>query len=282
MPLDGTEGVSARLAVRGTGMVPVQVQWFEGAGDGKSFRGGRTLGRAFDMPVRIQLDRDNLDDRSVVQKRIAKLAQILSIENAPARLTLDLNAGGSPDRWWADMVKVGGGDWSWETDTDGSTFVHTVVSLEAGDPYWTSVNQQSRVISPAGVGLGLLGPNQSLSELILATSFGTGATEITNDGDVRAYPIWRINAPFTEFTLVSQWGETLKWVGNKTSGYIEVNTKLGTVEDETGANMYANLDPAPRFWSVRPGSTTANIQVTNPTSDTIITATWNVRREVLF
>lgn len=282
MDLDGSEGVSARLAVRGTGMVPVQVQWFEGAGDGKTFRGGRTLGRAFDMPVKAEAPPHDWQNRDLVRQRFAKLASMLSIDNAPARLTLDLDPDGAGDKWWADMVRVGGGDWNWAENTDGRSFIHSVFSLEAGDPYWTSVDQQSKIITPAGVGLGLLGPGQSLSSLILATSNGLGTTELVNEGDKRAYPVWRVDAPFDQFTLVSSLGEVLQWTGAKSSGWIEVNTKEGTVVDETGANRYANLAPAPQFWSIRPGTTNVSIALLNPSGSSKVTVVWNVRREILF
>lgn len=285
LALDGSQGVRARLAVRGTGMAPVQNQWFEGAGDGKSFRGGRTLARILDLPVRVYAPPGDWENRDLVRSRFANLARILSLPNAPARLTLDLDSGSEGgDKWWVDVVRTGGGDWDWDADTDGRSFIHSVFSFEAGDPYWTAEDQESKVISPVGVGLGLLGAGVSLAQLRVGSTAGFGETSILNTGDVQAYPVWTIEAPFSGFSLTSDTGETLVWVGNtaKATGYIQVDMKAGTVVDETGANRYAELDPAPQFWSVRPGTTVANVVMADAGGATRAAVVWNVRREVLF
>lgn len=290
--LDGSQGIRARLQVRGTGAAPVQNQWFEGAGNGASFRGGRVLPRTLDLPVKVFAPPNDWANRSIVRTRFALLQKIFSLQNAPARLTLDLDtslAGG--DKWYTDVVRTGGGDWDWSEDTDGKSFIHTVYSLQAGDPYWTAVNQEGKEVSPAGVGIGLLGSGVSLAQLRVGSEDGFGETTITNSGEVEAWPTWTIFAPFSGFALTSQYGETLVWTkerltgvpgDEKTSGYVTVNTKTGEVQDETGANMYGGLDDAPQFWSVREGSTTAEILMSDADVATRATVTWNPRREILF
>ncbi len=283
--LDGSQGVRARVALRGTGMAPVSNQWFEGAGTGKTFRGGRTLARVIDLPVKVYAPPNDPTNRALVRDRFANLARILSLPNAPARLTMDLNTTpGQSDEWWLDVVRTGGGDWDWGSDTDGKSFIHSVFTFEAGDPYWTSIDQESKVISPEGVGIGLLGPGVSLAQLRVGSADGFGQTTIYNTGEVEAYPVWTIEAPFSSFTLTSQDGRVLKWVGaaTKSTGWIRVNTQDGTVVDETGANRYAELDPAPQFWTVPPGTTTASVVMTAAGASTRATVVWNVRREVIF
>lgn len=285
MLLDGSQGVRVKLQVRGSGMAPVQVQWFSGAGDGASFRGGRTLPRTFEMVVKAEADAADPYNTNVVRQRFAKLSQILALPNAPARLTIDLDSG-SPtgDRWYADMVRVGGGDWDWSMDTDGRSFIKSVFTLQAGDPYWTSEDQESKVISPVGVGLGILGVGVSLAQLRLGSVDGFGATTIQNTGETLAYPTWVIEAPFSAFSLTSDTGEALTWVGTvpKTSGAITVNSRNGTVVDESGANRYAELDPQPQFWSVRPGATNASVVMSDAAAGTRATVVWNRRREIIF
>lgn len=288
--LDGSQGVRAMVGVRGTGMAPVSNQWFEGAGTGKSFRGGRTLARIVDVPVKVYAPPNDWDNRELVRQRFAKLATILSLRNAPARLTMDLNTqAGQGDEWFLDVVRTGGGDWDWDRDTDGKSFIHSVFTFEAGDPYWTSVDQESKVISPEGVGLGLLAPGVSLAQLRVGSADGFGTTTINNTGEVEAYPIWRIEAPFSSFTLTSPSGQVLKWSNapggvpaTKATGWIEVNTKDGTVKDETGADRYEELDTAPQFWTVPPGSTVASVVMTAAGASTRATVVWNKRREVIF
>lgn len=283
--LNGKDGVQAKLAVRGTGMAPVAIQWFEGAGEGASFRGGRVLPRQFDLPVKIYADRVNPYDRELVRTRMAKLARIMALANAPVRLTLDLNTGAEGgDKWWSDMVRIGGGEWNWDRDTDGRSYIKTTFTLQAGDPYWTSLDEDSKVISPEGVGIGLLGVGISLAQMRVGSTAGFGATTIHNTGDVLAYPVWTFDAPFSGFTLTSQYGESLSWVGTtpKATGKIIVNTKDATVVDETGANRYTELGTAPQFWPVRRGETAANVVLADASAASRASARWNIRREVLF
>jgi hypothetical protein len=292
MKLDGSEGARAKLAVRGTGMAPVAVQWFEGAGSGASFRGGRTLARTFDIPVKVYANRGDWANRDLVRQRFAKLGQILSLPNAPVRVTLDLDANNptSNDKWWADMVKVGGGNFAWETDTDGRSYIKSVFSLQAGDPYWTSADQDGKEIVPVGVGIGILGTGISLAQLRLGSVDGFGSTTITNSGDVVGYPIWTVFAPFSGFMLANAEGRILEWNAArqglpgdmKSSGSIIVNTQLGTVVDETGANMYKGLEPAPQFWPVNPGDNPTQVVMADASGSTRATVSWNIRREVLF
>lgn len=292
MNLDGSEGARAKLAVRGTGMAPVAVQWSEGAGNGASFRGGRTLARQFDMPVKVYANRGDWSNRDIVRQRFAKLGQILSLDNAPVRVTLDLDADNpaSTDKWWADMVKVGGGDFRWDTDTDQRSFIRSVFTLQAGDPYWTSQDQDGKEILPVGVGIGLLGAGVSLAQLRLGSVDGFGSTTITNTGDVVAYPIWTVYAPFSGFLLANAEGRILEWNaakqgivgGVKTTGSIIVNTQLGTVVNEAGDNMYRGLETAPQFWPVKTGPNFAQVVMADASGATRATVSWNRRREVLF
>lgn len=283
--LDGSQGVRARLAVRGTGMAPVKNQWFEGAGNGQSFRGGRVLARVMDLPVKVYAPPNDPYNRDLVRQRFANLSRILSLPNAPARLTFDLNdATPGGDRWWADAVRSGGGDWDWDKDTDGRSFIHSVFTLVFGDPYWTAEDEESKVITPVGVGLGLLGAGVSLAQLRVGTADGFGATTIQNSGEVEAYPVWTIQAPFSGFALTSPTGETLIWDNGSTkaTGWIRVNTQAGTVVDETGANQYTKLDPSPRFWSLAPGANSVSVVMVAASAATLATVTWAPRREVLF
>jgi len=283
--LDGSQGVRARLAVRGTGMAPVKNQWFEGAGHGKTFRGGRVLARVMDLPVKVYAPPNDPNNRDLVRQRFANLARVLSLPNAPARLTFDLNdATPGGDRWWAMAVRSGGGDWEWDRDTDGKSFIHSVFTLDFGDPYWTAEDEESKVITPIGVGLGLLGSGISLAQLRVGSADGFGSTTIQNSGEVEAYPVWTIQAPFSGFALTSARGETLIWDNGsvKSTGYIRVNTQDGTVVDETGANQYAKLDPSPQFWSLAPGANDVSVVMVAAGGATLATVTWAPRREVLF
>lgn len=272
--LDGSEGVKARAQVRGTGLPPVDLQWFEGAGDGATFRSARVLSRTIDMPVKVMGE-----SRAEVWARLSLLGRILDPQNGPARLTMALEGVG----WYVDTYRSGGGDPDWEKDTDGNTIAMLVVTLVAGNPYWECSDEESRIIVPGGLGRGLLRGPGSLSGLEVSTTAGLGSVVLDNTGDVAAWPTWRFGAPFTGFTITSPSGEVLEWVGTKATGWVEVNTGLGTVVNEAGGNEYAALEPAPRFWSIPPGTGEAQVEVPGAVGgSTTIAVHWRPRKWLVF
>ena len=124
---------------------------------------------------------------------------------------------------------------------------------------------------------GLL-PN--LSRLNLSPSQLTGTLVLENPGDADAYPVWEVRGPGTNFRAVSPDGDVLAWNGTLTAGQtISIDTERGTVVDQTGANRYAELGPAPRMWTIPPGLTYASVQW----EDTVlpssrIAVSWRPRR----
>jgi hypothetical protein len=271
--LDGRTGVQAGLRMRGLGLPPMSLQWFDGAGDGSTYRGGRVLPRVMDMPVKIVGA-----DRAAVLGAFSALARVLLADRyEQTRLTLTFD----DDDYWIDVVRTGGGDYTFGVDTDGKTILQTVLTVEAGRPFFTRVDSQGREITPEGVGLGMLGPGQSLTSLILASTDGFGETTITNVGDVDAWTRWRLHAPFSGFALL-RGSLALEWAGAKSSGYIDVDMLDGTVVDETGANRYGGLLPAPKFWALPPGEATVSVVLADAASESKAVVNWNPRKAVMF
>lgn len=280
--LNGSNGIAAKSRLRGTGLPPVSTEWFEGAGDGASFRGGRTLARVMDVDLKVYGI-----DRNAVRERLSLLGRIFSLRNAPVRLTVELDG----DEWFVDVVRTGGGDWAWDSDTDGRTFVKTIITVQAGDPYWTRVDEEQRLLVPGGLGVGMLGPGVSLVTLSLSSSSGFGSVDFENAGDVPAYGVWTIRAPFTQIELVSQAGETLLWGtggdgvagASKATGFVQIDMELGTAVDELGANMYGGFGPVPRFWEIPEGLSTATVNVVGASGgSTQIEVIWRAKRWVMF
>ena len=265
-------GVKAQLAVRGTGLPSVNTQWFEGVGDGATYRGARVLPRVIDVPVKVVGS-----SRDEILNRMSTLARILAPESGLVRFTLSLGN----TSWYLDVVRTGGGDWAWDADTDGTTYVKTVFTLQAGDPYWTRVDESSLSISLSGLGRGLIKAT-SLSKLEVSSSSALGSVTFENNGDVGAFPEWTLTAPFDGFTLTSPSGETLRWVGTKVTGKIIIDAKAGTIVDETGANQYAALDPSPRFWKIPFGETVASITLDGATADSRVDVIWHERKWLAF
>lgn len=267
-------GYRIGLGIRGTGLPEVSTQWFEGAGDGATFRGGRILPRVMDIPITVYGA-----NREQVRERMSHVGKVLALSAGDIRIKADLDG----DSWYTDVRRMGGGDWSWDQDTDGKTFVKTVITVQAGNPYWIHDDEDSRVITLSGFGRGLIKtPTPRLNKLKVSTNAGLGQVTFQNTGDVPAYPRWVIGAPFNGFSLVSQSGETLNWTGVKSTGFIELNTELGTIVDELGVNQYGGLGAVPRFWALPAGDSIATVTAVNATSATRVTAYWRTKRWIMF
>jgi hypothetical protein len=140
------------------------------------------------------------------------------------------------------VVRVGGGDFATGTDTDGKTFLRSVVTLRAGSPFWES-SETAQVDYP-------LARN-------LTTDPDFATYTVTNPGAAEAFPVWEITGPTLGFTLSSPSGESLAFLDFIGKGKkIIVDSRAGTVVDETGTNRYESLGPAPRFFALPPGPTT--------------------------
>ena len=62
---------------------------------------------------------------------------------------------------------------------------------------------------------------------------------------------------------------------------ITVDTEQGTVVDETGANRYDILGPAPKLFPIPPGLSSLVIEGENTTNDTLVIVRYGTRFEVV-
>lgn len=258
------KGFQVHTGVLGLGLPAVNVQWLEGAGDGATYRGSRTLPRDIDLPISVLAER-----RSELRERMSELALALSRE-CTLRLVEDDGAS-----WFAKVHRVGGGEYTYGVDTDGEREAQLVLTVRAGDPYWTSETPLQTTIQ-RGSPRGLL-PN--LVNLQLASTQTVGTITLDNPGDADAYPTWRVRGPGRVFRAESPQGEVLQWDGELLAGeFITIDTRRGTVVDHLGHNRYDQLAPAPRMWRVRPGTSTSIASIEGAEDDTQIVCTWRPRR----
>ena len=274
LTLDGSGGVRLGLKFRGSGLPPVGLQWFEGAGEGASLRGGRTLARVLDLPIKVYAR-----SRGEVDDLLQQISKIFTVQNAPVTLTLDLDG----ERWTLKVARTGGGDWDWAQDTDGETFLRMVITAQTdGSPYWIRENSTGRDLIPGGVGIGLLGPSVSLAQLRVANMEGLGTVQFQNVGDVDAYPTWTLHGPFTGFSLVRD-GLALTWTGAVATGErIVIDTANGTILDQAGVNRYGGLGAAPKFWTIPEGESKAQIVLAGAGGTSRIEVNWHPRRLAVF
>jgi hypothetical protein len=259
-------GFQAHTGVTGLGLPNVSVQWLEGAGDGAVYRGSRTLPRDIDIPMSL-LARD----REHLKAMTSRLAVALSRE---CTLLMYEDDGTS---WFSRVHRVGGGSYVYGADTKGERELATVVTLRAGDPYWTSSEPKQQTLG-LGQTRGLLAPG-SLSMLQVRASQTIGTVRLENPGDAPAYPVWLLKGPGSNFKATSPTGEVLHWEGVLLAGEtVRIDTKTGSVTDGTGANRYADLAPAPRMWRIPPGIADAEISFDGTSADSYIVCSWRPRK----
>lgn len=264
---DTGTGVQVTSGVAGLGLPPVSLQWVEGAGDGATLRGRRVPARDIDLPLMVKAD-----DRAGLKDLVRRLSLMLA-----GTCTLSFVEDGG-EAWSTDVVRVGGGEYIYGVDTIGETELFTVVTVRAGDPYFTSNNTQYATIKKF-TGRGLL---PKLGNLKLTSDQAFGSVTLTNTGTTGAYPMFTLQGPGSNFQAISPLGEKLIWSGTLTaSDTLTFDFKRGTVTDQTGANRYSELAPAPRFWQIPPGTTTAIASMDNTTTATTMTLSWRPRSWVV-
>jgi len=104
---------------------------------------------------------------------------------------------------------------------------------------------------------------------------------ITSTADVEVFPVWNIRGPVLNFT-VSNGVDSWSIDGLITAGdVVTVDTGAKTVVDQDGNNLYNRLGPAPKLFSFQPGET--EISVTGGLADeqTLVTADYALRFEVV-
>lgn len=221
------KGVEVVSGMTGLGLPPVDVQWFEGAGDGARPRSVRVQPRDLDLPLVVMTD-----NRSELKAKIAKIARIMS-------RPMTLKVWDGTDYMWCNVLRVGGGTYATGEDTNGETDWQTVVTLRAGDPYWYSSTQRA-MIRPA-----------SLNDTYT----------LTNTGTAEAFPVWLFTGALSYLKVFNNTtGEWFEWAGTLNSGdTLTIDTKAVTVKDQLGTNRYSGLGLAPELFALVPGDNSITI-----------------------
>ncbi|SNS50536.1 phage distal tail protein [Actinacidiphila glaucinigra] len=257
-------GFQALAGITGLGLPQLSVQWLEGAGDGAAYRGRRVLPRDIDIPLDIVgRNRGHLADL------MTRLARVLADDCTLTYIDSDGVRWSTPVRW------TGGGAID---PSSGERDVQTVVSLRAPSPYFLSESAQTVTVGGTAAGAFL----STLSAMPISSSQAIGSIQLTNEGDVPAYPVWEVTGPGDTFKAISPTGETIQWNGTLAVGEkLIVDMGAGTVKDGNGVNKYSLLATAPRFWSVPPGPSTATASLLNITSASKVVCSWRPRKWVV-
>lgn len=262
-------GIEALAGIVGFGLPSVTTRWFEGAGAGSNWRGSKVNPRIISIPLHV-----SAETREELQDRVSDLAVALDPDLGQSRLSFELADG---DIWWLDVVREGGGDWSRKVDSDDNTYFKTTIQLKAGDPFWTRIRPEYFEVRRTGDEAGLL---PELAKLQVGSGAAFGVQEVENVGDTRAWPFWTITGPTNRITLIGADGERLVWDDTLAVGdTLFIDARAGTIVDQNGDNRYGALDPAPRFWSIRPKKSVVTVEALNIEDSTSIYCQWWPRRQ---
>lgn len=228
-------GVQAVTGATGFGLPDLTYQWNQGAGDGAVARWRRTEPRQMDIPVHIYEA-----DRASLKNSVADVMRVVTYQCTMKVWEEQLNPDGSvasSDYVWCPVDLVGGGTYTYGTDTSGGTEWNSILSFEAGDPYWHhSTELEADIVTNQGTGV------------------HTATVAIDNPGTASAWPIWEIDGPCSDFSVTGPDGSTFDWAGAGlySGDTLTIDTGAGTVVDQDGVNRYDGLSNAPQFFQVLP------------------------------
>lgn len=220
----GEPGILVLSGVTGVGMPKVDTRWLEGAGHGALYRGTRVQPRDIDLPLYV-----DGRTRAGLKEQMKRLSLALA---GPVRLEWT-----DDDETWIleDCVRVGGGEYTYGTHTDGERDLLVIVTLRAGQPFWRRSTKSSWGLTP-----------------------GTNVVEMI--GSAPTPPTWTITGPATHFAATAPDGKSIGWTGTLLADQVlTIDVQTGTATSAAG-DHYSELDTAPKFWQLSPGSTTVEIE----------------------
>lgn len=234
----------------------------DSAGDGSRWAGSRRAAKTIDLNLRIRGD-SGVEFRS----RMARLADVLDDRYGIATLRAITD---TSTRELPVLFSAG-----WGGDGSGFLWQDVAFTLTAPDPYWRDATPQTLVWRTGG-SKPLLSPTVPFFPVQLASAQVLGTVDVNNPGNVAGPGVWTITGPANGVTVAPE--PSLR--GFSIASPIAAGTVLtldgdaGTLVDQTGANRYDLLGPAPKVWKIPPGQSTASVVAASATSATSITLTW--------
>lgn len=130
------------------------------------------------------------------------------------------------------------------------------ITWELGVPFWLGEPVVAEFVYDAGAAF-FPGP-----PFTLAPGQVLGSAAITNPGDVEAFPVWRMNGPFTGFT-VGVGASVVSATLTKSAGQwveVDMDPRALTVLDEAGVDCWSSLTEA-TFEGIPTGDTSLTTQL---------------------
>jgi len=253
----------------GFNVPPALVRIENSAGDGGVFRHAKRGVRVLDLPITVLGT-----DRADVETKLRRLGKLTQNVFGPLILEARYTDG---TRLRLETYYTGGAEGQWGS-SGGQVWARWTLSLQAPQPYWQSSIIEQFTVTRGSTGRGLL---PQFSKLRISSSQAIGTVLVNNTGDVPMFPRYQITGPITDLVISSN-GSSFGFTDPILAGEtININTETGEVTDETGANVYSLLTPAPKLFRIPVGESAILISGTDVTDDTRVDVFYAKRFEVV-
>jgi hypothetical protein len=266
---DGEFVMTAGLT--GLGIPQSIVRIDDSASDGGTWRFTKRGIREMDIPVVVfGATRDD------VETNLRRLSNLLHDRSGGTTLRASYDTG---EVWELPDGHYVAGAESIRGDDSGLHWCRWVLTMQFANPFW--VRQQAQSLS---LGAGVTGRSliPDLAEMRISSSQAIGALSVENIGDVDAYPVWSFRGPMDSVTVTAADGSAFSYdVAIPLGTTITVDTIAGTVKNQSGTNLYANLGVSPKMFPFPAGTSTVSVVAVNVTSNSLITVYYQPRKEVI-
>lgn len=248
--------------------------------DGAIFRDARATSREIMLPLYLHgIDRPTI--------KALKKQLVSSLNPKKGYCVLKFVEGDAVPRYLKCYYKSGM-EGSEAQDQSGFTWKKFGVQLIAHDPWFYSEDVQ--VASwEFGSGQPFLSTTEAFFPLRINAGLVTGSeVQVSNPGDVEAWPRWELTGPIKGFTFTSPDGESFGVTpptdgtdviaGNRT---LIVDTRPGfkTLKDDQGTNYWPLLDPSPQLWAIPEGDSTCTVDIVPGSSSARVRLVFQPRYE---
>ena len=266
---DGEYVMTAGLT--GLGIPQSIVRIDDSASDGGTWRFTKRGIREMDIPVVVFGE-----TRDDVETNLRRLSNLLHDRNGGTTLRASYDTG---EIWELPDGHYVAGAESTRGDDSGLHWCRWVLTMQFATPFWIRQQAQSMSLGAGVTGRSLI---PDLAEMRISSSQAIGALSVENTGDVEAYPVWSFRGPMDSVTVTAADGSAFSYdVAIPLGTTITIDTKAGTVKNQSGTNLYANLGASPKLFPFPAGTSAVSVVAVNVTSNTLITVYYQPRKEVI-
>lgn len=258
--------------------------------DGGIFRDARAVAREIMIPVHLH----GIDRRTVKQ---IKSRLVSALNPKKGYCVLKFVEGDAVPRYIQCYYKSGM-EGSESEDQSGFTWKKFGIQLTAYDPYFYGDDVQvaqwlfgggETFLSEGDDGDLGTPDDQPFFPLKLNAGLVSGSeVEVSNPGDVEAWPRWELTGPIKSFKFTSPTGESFgiaapgdgsDVIPGGTTLVVDTRPGYKSLKDNTGKNYWPDLDSNPQLWKIPEGDSTCTVDIVSGSPSATVRLTFQPRYE---